>query len=180
MKAVVVYESMFGNTRRVATAIAEGLGPAGEVVVVPVGEVTPAVWGDADLLVVGGPTHVHGMSGPRSRQAADEMARKPGSGVAFEPGAEAAGLREWLAGRPDLATAVAAFDTRMHGPAFFTGRASRRILRSLKRLGGRPVAAPESFFVTRASLLDAGECERARQWGVGLAASVPGRVSVKT
>lgn len=180
MKAVVVYESMFGNTRRVAASIAEGLGPVGEVVVVPVGEATPAVWGDADLLVVGGPTHVHGMSGPRSRQAAGEMARKPGSGVTLEPAAEADGLREWLAARPDLATAVAAFDTRMHGPGFFTGRASRRILRLLKGLGGRPVAAPESFFVSRANILDAGECDRARQWGAGLAAAVPGRVSVPT
>ena len=42
MRALVVYESMYGNTRVVANRIADGLRATHEVTVVPVGEVTPA------------------------------------------------------------------------------------------------------------------------------------------
>ena len=62
MRAVVVYESMYGNTRRVADAIGAGLGTVFDVTVVPVSQASPVVLADADLVVVGGPTHAHGMS----------------------------------------------------------------------------------------------------------------------
>jgi flavodoxin len=62
MRAVVVYESMYGNTHQVAEAIGAGLGGAFEVSVVPVSKAGPAVLADADLVVVGGPTHLHAMS----------------------------------------------------------------------------------------------------------------------
>ena len=62
MRAVVVYESMYGNTHLVADAIGAGLSTAFDVRVVPVSEARPVVLADADLVVVGGPTHVHGMS----------------------------------------------------------------------------------------------------------------------
>ena len=67
MKALVVYESMFGNTRRVAQEIAAGLGTRFAVSVVPVSEATPDLVEDVDLIVVGGPTHVHGMASARTR-----------------------------------------------------------------------------------------------------------------
>ena len=67
MKAVVVYESLYGNTHAVAEAVAEGLRERAEVDVSPVEDSSSGVVEDADLLVVGGPTHVHGMS---SRQRA--------------------------------------------------------------------------------------------------------------
>jgi len=67
MKALVVYESIFGNTRRVAESIGGGLAPVGEVSVLPVAETSRAQVMSADLLVVGGPTHMHGMTRPRSR-----------------------------------------------------------------------------------------------------------------
>lgn len=178
MKTVVVYESMFGNTRVVAAAIAEGLERVGHVVILPVGEVTPDVLTGVDLLVVGGPTHVHGMTRPSSRKAAGEMARKLGSTIALEPGAEGNGLREWLAGKPELVTRVAAFDTRMHGPGIFTGRASRGIQRMLRRCGGRAVAVPQSFFVTKTNVLDPGERERAVRWGAALGSLMADRTSV--
>jgi flavorubredoxin len=38
MKAVVIYESMYGNTRSIATAVAEGLRTHGEAIAVPVAE----------------------------------------------------------------------------------------------------------------------------------------------
>jgi flavodoxin len=68
MRAVVVYESLFGNTRRIAEAIAEGSRsqqPPADVACVPVTEVTAAIVGGADLLVVGGPTHMRGLARAR-------------------------------------------------------------------------------------------------------------------
>ena len=75
MRALVVYESMYGNTHLVADAIAVGLAPLGAVEVVPVGGATDAVLAGADLLVVGGPTHVHGMSSAMSRKGAKSQLR---------------------------------------------------------------------------------------------------------
>jgi hypothetical protein len=164
MKALVVYESMFGNTRKVAEQIGEGLRPEFDVTVVPVTAATPQLVGEADLLVAGGPTHVHGLPGVRSRNAAKATTEKEGSDLALEPGALEPGIREWLKVltlRP--ATIVATFDTRMHGPALFTGRASRGIARRLRRRGAH-VVATESFFVDKQNRLSEGEVDRARTW----------------
>jgi hypothetical protein len=170
MRAVVVYESMYGNTRIVAEAIGEGLRPEHDVVVVPAGRADPAILEDAQLLVVGGPTHVHGMTRRRSREAAAEAARKPESGVVLEDGATGPGVREWLSSLGHLNVLAAAFDTRMHGPAALTGRASKAIDRELGKHGVSPLAEPESFIVTKDNHLEPGEAERARRWGEQLAA----------
>jgi flavodoxin len=77
MRAVIVYESMFGNTHAIADAIGKGLEPMFEVVVVPLAEAGRERLGDADLLVVGGPTHFHGMSRTRTRKWAAATAQKP-------------------------------------------------------------------------------------------------------
>jgi flavodoxin len=61
MRAVVVYESMYGNTHLVADAIGTGLETAFDVWVVPVSQADPAVLDGAALVVVGGPTYVHGI-----------------------------------------------------------------------------------------------------------------------
>src|SRR5690242_12369329 len=70
MRAVVVYESMYGNTHRIADAIGAGLEAAFDVRVVPVSHAEPELIADVDLVVVGGPTHVHGMSRASTRKAA--------------------------------------------------------------------------------------------------------------
>nr|WP_236707322.1 flavodoxin [Frankia sp. CcI6] len=160
-----MYESMFGNTRQIGQAIADGIGPLHEVVVIPVRDANPEVISGADVVVVGGPTHVHGMSRPASRTSAGEIARKPPSGVALEPGAEGPGLREWFARCGVIEGYAAAFDTRAHGPSILTGRASKRIHRLLRRHGARQVCPPESFFVTKDNALAPGEIDRARRWG---------------
>ena len=67
MRAVFVCESMLGSTKKVAEAIAEGLADGGEVSVVPVTSAGAHVLDGADLVVVGGPTHAHGMSRPSTR-----------------------------------------------------------------------------------------------------------------
>lgn len=170
MRAVIVYESMYGNTRLVAEAIGEGLRAVHDVVVVPVGEAGREVMADAQLLVVGGPTHAHGMSRPRTRQAAAEMAGKEKKPVVLEEGATGPGVREWLASLEYPNVFAASFDTRVHMPAALTGRASKGIDRELTRHGMHRIAEPESFFVTKEDTLEAGEEARARRWGQQLAA----------
>lgn len=170
MRAVVVYESMYGNTRVVAEAIGAGLQEEHDVVVLPAGQVDEAVVDGAQLLVVGGPTHAHSMTRRRTRDAAAEAAHKAGSGLELEEGATGPGVREWLASVGHLNVMAAAFDTRMHGPVALTGRASKAINRELARHGGLPLGEPQSFLVTRDNHLDPGEAERARQWGQQLGA----------
>jgi len=174
-RAVVVYESMFGNTRLVAEAIGRGLASAAEVTVLPVSKATADVLDGADLVVAGGPTHMHGMSRARSRQMAVAMARKPGSPLVLEPDVEGPGLREWIPALGHLTFAAAAFDTRAQGVPFFTGRASKPINKALLRRGLTIVAKPESFVVAgKDTHLVEGEVSRATKWGRALADEVAG------
>lgn len=177
MRAVVVYESMYGNTHLVADAIGDGLRAAFDVSVVPVSEASPAALTDADLVVVGGPTHAHGMSRAATRKAAAEAADKPASGLAVEPDALGPGLREWFGSLGRHSGKAAAFDTRVHGPAALTGRASKGVARLLREHGFEVVAEPESFLVTKQTHLEPQETARARDWAAKLAAGIaPGSV----
>lgn len=173
MRAVVIYESMFGNTRRIAEAIGQGIRQAagGDVVVVNVGRLDAETIAGANLLVVGGPTHVHGMSRPRTRAAAPAIAAKPGSGIELDPDASLPGLREWFAQAGRIHSDAAAFDTRNRGPRLLTGSAARAIGRNLRRHGCVIVAAPASFLVTGPHLV-AGEEARAAAWGSSLVSKV--------
>jgi hypothetical protein len=166
---------MFGNTRLIAEAIGRGLASGAEVTVVPVNKATADVLDGADLLVVGGPTHIHGMSRSRSRRMAGAMARKPGSPLVLEPGAEGPGLREWIPALGRLPVAAAAFDTRAAGLPLFTGRASKQISKALRRCGLTIVANPKSFVVAgKDTLLVDGEVALATEWGRVLAHVVTG------
>jgi hypothetical protein len=169
MNALVVYESMYGNTRAIAEAIADGLDNAAETTVRPVHQAGVELDG-IDLLVVGGPTHMHGLATGLSRRASAQAAQE--DGLALEPGAtEEPGLRSWLRelprGRP---VRSAAFDTRADKAAALTGSAARGIARRLRHRG-YDVVARESFLVEDSEEpLAAGEAERARAWGAELAA----------
>ncbi|MCD6552991.1 MAG: hypothetical protein J7M16_03140 [Anaerolineae bacterium] len=55
MKAIVVYESLWGNTAAIARAIAEGLGPGARAL--STAEATSEAIADADLIVAGAPVH---------------------------------------------------------------------------------------------------------------------------
>lgn len=171
MKAVVVYESVYGNTHAVAEAVADGLGGAE---VVPVHRSSELI-GEADLLVVGGPTHMHGLATTRSRQMAIEAVHEDG-GAHLEPDAASEpGLRTWLRDLPQSAGArAAAFDTRLDKSPWLTGVASRGIAKRL-RGHGYDVVATESFLVedSEGPLAD-GELDRARAWGTELAESRAG------
>jgi hypothetical protein len=172
-KAVVVYESMYGNTHLIADAVAEGVAEAAgandaSVVVVAVDDADPDVVSGVDLLVVGGPTHVHGMSRASTRKAAVEAAAKPDSDLEVEPDAEGVGLREWFDSLEPLSLDAAAFDTRMKGPQAFTGRASKGIAKRLRDRGCTLVVEPESFLVTKENHLLDDEITHARTWGARL------------
>ena len=172
MRAMIVYESMFGNTRVIADAIAKGLEPVGIVVVVPVPEAGREMLVDADLLVVGGPTHFHGMSRTRTRKWANATAQKPKNDLVLDRDAHGPGVRDWLRSLGQGHTKVASFDTRFKGAAVLRGRASRAISRDLRRHGFEVVVKPESFFVTLQNHLGPGEEARAQDRGIRLAARV--------
>lgn len=166
MRALVVYESMFGNTAEVAHAIADGLSAHMSVETVEVGAAPPSPGEEVDLLVVGGPTHAFSMSRPESRESAAKQAKGPLVSTGR-------GLREWLAALPrGCAPAAATFDTRVKVP-LLPGSAARAAQKRLRRLG-IPIAAPAtSFYVTTSTgPLAEGELDRARDWARSLAASL--------
>ncbi len=170
MHVLVVYESSYGNTHLIADAIGEGLGADHTVTVVPVGKVTKELVDPVDLIVVGGPTHVHGMSRTATRAQAANAAHQPGSSLVLDPDAEGRGLREWFEVLPAGTAFGAAFDTRLDASPLFTGRASKGINKQLHRHGFREITEPISFLVTKETQLAEGQQDAARQWGQLLAA----------
>lgn len=170
MNVLVVYESSYGNTHLIADAIGEGLGAAHAVTVMPVAKVTDELVDGVDLVVVGGPTHVHGMSRSATREKAADAAHQPGSPLVLDADAEGPGLREWFEVLPQGSVFGAAFDTRFDASALLTGRASKGINKQLRRHGFREIAEPTSFLVTKETQLATGQQNAARDWGEFLAA----------
>jgi hypothetical protein len=163
MKTVVVYESMYGNTHHLAECIGEAARTCGDAVVVPVAGASAEVLADVDVLIVGGPTHMHGMSSTMSRKGA--VLDAPKKHLQLDSDADGVGLREWFE-QLDAAThgRAVAFDTRYDGPVAFTGRASKSISKRLRQHGFSLLAEPESFLVDKANHLVDGEADRARRW----------------
>jgi hypothetical protein len=161
MEAVVIYESMFGNTAEIARAVADGLSEQLDVRTVEISAAAPSddILG-ADLIVLGGPTHAFGMSRPDSREEA--AGRRPGSPVVER------GVREWLDALADSATGKfgATFDTRVKAVKHLPGSAARAADRAARRQGLARAASPHSFYVEgMEGPLCPGEIERARDWG---------------
>ena len=162
MKALVVYESMFGNTERVASAVVDGLHREGvDTELVEVTAAPSTLPDDLDLLVVGAPTHAFSLS----RRSTREDAVRQGA-----PAERARlGLREWLgsvrfdASRPP---SFAAFDTRI-GKVRWMPRAAGPTAVRLAHKHGLPASTkPVAFVVTdlQGPLVD-GEVERAAALG---------------
>ena len=57
MKALIVYDSVYGNTEKIARAVGEAITPSGEVEVLRAGEANPSELASVDLLIVGSPVH---------------------------------------------------------------------------------------------------------------------------
>lgn len=169
MEAIVTFESVYGNTRAIAEAVADGLRSVGEVKVVSHDELGEA---DTDLLVVGAPTHMHGLPTTFSRKMAARASEE--EHLELDPSATSGpGIRARLSGLKGEGRSAAAFDTRGDANPAMTGSAARSIAKRLRRRGFELVAEPESFFVEDAEgpLAD-GELDRAREWGRTLASRV--------
>ncbi|AWH97395.1 flavodoxin domain-containing protein [Dietzia psychralcaliphila] len=172
MRALIVFESMYGCTHDIANAIARGVAQVGDATTVPVSHAIDEDTSVYDLVIVGGPTHVHGMSRDSTRRGAVEAAAEPDSALTVEPDAAGAGIRDWLGELSRREGAAAAFDTRVDKPAILTGRASKGISKKLKSLGFTLVAEPESFLVDTQTQLLEGEEARAEQWGQMVAGQI--------
>ena len=170
-KALVVFESMFGNTEQVAQAVAEGLGASMPVAVLEVINAPADPPADISLIVVGGPTEAFSMS--RASTRADAV-RQGG-----RPGREEIGLREWLDTLPSRHSnaKLATFDTKIDKMRHLPGSAAKGAAKAGRRHGFDVAVPPESFFVrdTAGPLVD-GELDRARAWGqrLGQLMSTPG------
>jgi hypothetical protein len=167
MRALIVYESMFGNTEEIAQAVAKGMQSYLATDVLEIAQAPVRLVDDVELLVVGGPTHGHGLSRPATREAA-------GKQTGNSPVSRGRGLREWLQSLPSPSheTAVAAFDTRFDKPRWLTGSAARGAARILRRRGYRLITEPASFYVTSTSgPLAENERGRAQEWGAAVGAA---------
>jgi len=160
MKAIVVYESLWGNTAAIARAIAEGIGP--EARALSTAEATAAEIAGADLIVAGAPVHAFSLPTEKSRRNAGGSAGKtPAPDLSHPP------MRSWLGGLPAGKAPFAAFETAFR---WSPSGATSAIGRGLQRAGYRPAARSQRFVVTGgAGPLRAGEVERARAWGAELA-----------
>jgi hypothetical protein len=174
MKAVVVYQSLWGTTAAVARAIAEGIG--GGAVALSTSEATPEVIAGADLIVAGCPVHAFNLP---SVATVEQAVSKPiGKEAVMADGSHRL-MRDWLHDLPKGAGRSAAFATRVRGP-FGLGGASR-ILGLLEGAGYARIVKSEGFFVegrpqqvTDQGISLPGEVERAREWGRTIAAALAG------
>ena len=159
MTSIVVYASHFGNTRKIAEAIAAGLRSCGPAQVYAAEEAPNRLPMRTTFVVIGGPTEQHGMTEPLTRFFAR-----------LEPST--------LNG-----VAAAAFDTRLRWPRWLSGSAATTIATRLREAGAELIAPEESFYIKgiagtggrNTAELAAGEVERAQAWAAALAASVVSR-----
>jgi hypothetical protein len=165
MRALIVYETLWGNTEAVARAIAERLQGSMSVEVLSADAAPTNVKG-FDLVLVGGPTHAFSMSRASTRANAVEQ-----HGAPQQP---AIGIREWLHVLEEAPTGTrgATFDTRVDKPRL-PGSAARAAKQELSSLGFDIVAKQKSFRVhDYAGPLIDGELERAAEWGRELSETV--------
>ena len=170
MNALIVYESMFGNTRKLAEAIADALQITGVDTSIVHAHKAPSDLSDYGLVVVGAPTHAHSLPRPKSRTEAAEWAADPLKKLTLEPAATSTGVREWLEGVMLVGDPhFAVFSTRVDIPRIFTGDACAAIARGLRRRLA-DVNAHEDFLVGLDNHLIHGEEDRAREWAGSLIA----------
>jgi len=140
MKALIVYDSVYGNTEIIARSIGGAI--SGDVKVLSIGEVNPSELESIDLFIVGSPT---------------------------QAGRPTPAMQDFLKSVPETTIKginVASFDTRLTAKwVIIFGYAAGRIAGNLKRKGGNLVTRPEGFFVkgTKGPLKE-GEAERAADW----------------
>lgn len=144
MKALIIYDSLYGNTEKIAQAIGSGI--AGEVKVVKASEANPAELASYELVIVGAPTQ----GGRPSKPMQEFLGKTPADALKN--------------------VSVTAFDTRLKTKIVkIFGFAAGKIADSLKGKGGNLVVEPQGFFVQgKEPTLYEGELERAKEWGRGI------------
>lgn len=144
MKALVVYDSLYGNTEKIALAIGKALD--GDTKVIRVSEANPLELGVLDLLIIGSPTQ----GGRPTKSIQDFLSKIPQDALKN--------------------VRVTSFDTRISTKLVgIFGYAAGRILESLKAKKGQLTAFPQGFFVKGSKgPLKEGELERAASWAVGI------------
>ncbi len=161
VNSIVIYASHFGNTKRIAEAIAGGLQSRGAAQLLSADEAPATFPVGTDLVVIGGPTEVHRMTQPLV-QFFDRIGSDALRGIAS-----------------------AGFDTRLRWPRWLSGSAGAYITQKLRHAGARVIVPAESFFIKgtastagdKSPELDSGELERAAAWGVSLAVSLAERAA---
>ena len=141
MNALAVYDSQYGNTEKIAQAIAEALREFGKVEAIRAEKADTAKMESADMVLFGCPTQKWNMT-PAIRTF---LARVPSDIV--------------------KAPLIASFDTRFHKPSFLTSSAARSLANMVKKAGGNMLVPPQSFFVTATEgPLEPEEISRAQAW----------------
>lgn len=151
---LIIYDSVFGNTAKIAHAMAHALEEHLDVDIRVVGEVFPEHLDGVKTLIVGSPTRQFKATG-----AMDHFLKQIHAGAL-------------------TSVQVAAFDTRItleeiNKNKFLRlmvklfGYAAEKIAKQLKLLGGNEVIPPQGFYVsgTEGPLVD-GELNRAANWAL--------------
>ncbi len=169
MKAVVVYESLWGSTAAIAHAIADGIGWGATAM--STAEATLTAIENAELIVAGAPVHSLNLPTETTREWARTGALGPGGAP---PNLSHPMMRNWLASLPKGHGCSAAFDTRVKG--WYGRGAAEKIAKALRAAGYHPIARARGFYVTghpwkptTDGVLREGETDRARAWGAELA-----------
>ncbi|MDC5696648.1 flavodoxin/nitric oxide synthase [Intrasporangium calvum] len=164
MKALIIHESLFGNTKGVAEAIKRGLtrDKPDAASLVRSDEAPGVIPEEVSLLIVGGPTHAFSMTRESTRQDARTKGAKEHVRL---------GIREWVEAvvpRPELP--VLTFDTRVK-VRLMPGSAAKSAAKALRARGFRRAEQGETFWVADTDgPLNEGELERAEAWGEELGA----------
>ncbi|MCK5042745.1 MAG: flavodoxin family protein [Candidatus Aenigmarchaeota archaeon] len=148
MNALIVYDSKFGNTEKIAEAIAEKLNSYGQAKTVLANKADPQELGDTDILIIGSPTQAWRPTIP---------------------------IQSFIKNIPEETLNkihVAGFDTRFKKTRLLTGSAARIITKRLEKKGADIIIPPESFFVSgmEGPLIE-GEEKRASEWAKTIAES---------
>lgn len=155
MRTLIVYDSVYGNTEKIAKAIGSAI--AGETKVLHAGETDLSRLVEFDLIIIGSPTH----GGRPTKAIKDFLDQIPANAI--------------------KGTAVASFDTRVESKGIFLGTitkifgyAAPRIAKDLEQKGAKARAAPEGFIVKDSEgPLKEGELERAAGWGKQISRESP-------
>jgi flavodoxin len=160
MKALVAYDSAYGNTEQVARAIGSALGPQEDVETLRVGDITPERLSGVSLLVVGCPTQKFSPTGATTRL----LKSIPKDGL---KGVKVAAFDTRFTEAEVERVKILAFLVRMFGYA------AEPIADKLQKKGGELAVPPEPFYVsgTEGPLLE-GELERAGEWAKQILAAL--------